>query len=93
MATIVSLAQWQGNLNVRLVANLKAKRGELPPQALQHADQLAQIELVNRNEATASYVLGTDNFYAITRYNWSSQYAMAVIDLAQAIEAAAQTQP
>jgi hypothetical protein len=25
--------------------------------------------------------------------NWSSQYAMAVIDLAQAIEAAAQTQP
>jgi membrane-bound lytic murein transglycosylase B len=43
--------------------------------------------------AAPHYVLGTDNFYAITRYNWSSQYAMAVIDLAQAIEAAALTQP
>jgi membrane-bound lytic murein transglycosylase B len=35
-------------------------------------------------------VLGTDNFFTITRYNWSSQYALAVIELAQAIEAAAQ---
>jgi membrane-bound lytic murein transglycosylase B len=30
-------------------------------------------------------VAGTDNFYAVTRYNWSSYYAMAVIELGQAV--------
>lgn len=32
-----------------------------------------------------SYVAGTDNFYAVTHYNWSSCYAMTVIDLGQAV--------
>jgi membrane-bound lytic murein transglycosylase B len=45
---------------------------------------LALIELQN-GQQPASYVAGTANFYAITRYNWSSYYAMAVIDLAQAL--------
>jgi membrane-bound lytic murein transglycosylase B len=33
----------------------------------------------------ASYVAGTENFYAITRYNWSSYQAMAVIELAEVV--------
>lgn len=46
--------------------------------------KLALIELAN-GESAPSYVAGTGNFYAITRYNWSSYYAMAVIELGEAI--------
>jgi membrane-bound lytic murein transglycosylase B len=35
----------------------------------------------------------TENFYAITRYNWSSYYAMAVIDLADAVAREMQSKP
>jgi membrane-bound lytic murein transglycosylase B len=52
--------------------------------ALEHAGPLALIELLNGNDAP-SYVAGTENFYAITRYNWSSYYAMSVIELAEAV--------
>ncbi len=52
----------------------------------QHEGPLALVELQN-GEAAPSYVAGTQNFYAITRYNWSSYYAMAVIDLGQAVAA------
>ena len=45
---------------------------------------LALVELQN-GDAAPSYVAGTLNFYAITRYNWSSYYAMAVIDLGEAV--------
>jgi membrane-bound lytic murein transglycosylase B len=50
------------------------------------------IELHNGDAANGgqptSYVAGTDNFYTVTRYNWSSYYAMAVIELGQEIQAA-----
>jgi membrane-bound lytic murein transglycosylase B len=46
--------------------------------------KLALVELHN-GEAAPSYVAGTTNFYAITRYNWSSYYAMAVIALGDAV--------
>ena len=39
-------------------------------------------------DAPPSYSLGARNFYAITRYNRSSFYAMAVIELAQALRRA-----
>ena len=48
---------------------------------------LALVELQN-GDNPPSYVAGTENFYAITRYNWSSYYAMAVIGLGQAVAAA-----
>ena len=51
-----------------------------------HAGPLALIELQNGSLAP-SYVAGTRNFYVVTRYNWSSYYAMAVIELAQALQA------
>ena len=52
-----------------------------------HAGPLALVELHN-GEAAPSYVAGTQNFYVVTRYNWSSYYAMAVIELAAAVRAA-----
>ena len=68
-------------------AQMVERGAMLPAQALQHTGQLALIELVNGNEAPASYVAGTANFYALTRYNWSSFYAMAVIALGLAVQA------
>ena len=56
----------------------------LPAAGREFTGPLALIELQN-GDAAPSYVAGTANFYAITRYNWSSYYAMAVIDLGEAI--------
>jgi membrane-bound lytic murein transglycosylase B len=47
--------------------------------------KLALVELQN-GEAAPSYVVGTTNFYAVTRYNWSSYYALAVIELGEAVK-------
>ena len=66
------------------VENFQAKGVVLGGEALKHPGKLALIELQN-GDAAPSYVAGTDNFYAITRYNWSSYYALAVIELGQAV--------
>jgi membrane-bound lytic murein transglycosylase B len=62
------------------VESFTAKGAVLTGAALQHSGPLALVELQN-GQAAPSFVAGTENFYAITRYNWSSYYAMAVIEL------------
>ena len=69
------------------VASFTAKGAVLEGAALQHKGPLALVELQN-GDAPPIYVAGTENFYAITRYNWSSYYALAVIELGQEVSKA-----
>ena len=62
-----------------------AERGAvLDAAGAAHPGPLALVELQN-GDAAPSYVAGTENFYAVTRYNWSAYYALAVIELGEAI--------
>ena len=65
-------------------AEMQARGAVLPPEAASVDSALALVELQN-GAAAPSYVAGTSNFYAITRYNWSSYYAMAVVELGEAV--------
>jgi membrane-bound lytic murein transglycosylase B len=60
----------------------------LPEPALAADSLFALVELQN-GDAAPSYVAGTTNFYALTRYNWSSYYAMAVLALGEAVRSMA----
>jgi len=66
-------------------AQLTAAGAQLPDAARDFDGLLAFVELQN-GDSPASYVAGTQNFYVVTRYNWSAYYAMAVIDLATALK-------
>ncbi len=68
------------------VTSMTAKGAVLEDEALNHSGPLALVELEN-GPRPSTYVAGTENFYVITRYNWSSYYALAVIELGQAVKA------
>lgn len=60
------------------------KGASLEAAAREYEGKLALVELQN-GDAAPTYVAGTANFYVVTRYNWSSYYAMAVLDLGEAV--------
>ncbi len=67
-------------------ADMVAHGAKLGDDALACQSLLALVELQN-GDAAPTYVAGTTNFYTLTRYNWSSYYAMAVIALGEATRA------
>jgi len=67
------------------VAQLTAAGAQLPDTARDFTGPLAFVELQN-GDNPPSYIAGTQNFYVVTRYNWSAYYALAVIDLGTALK-------
>jgi len=68
-------------------ADLRAAGLALPDVALEHFGPMAVVELQNGARQPSTYVLGTENFYTLTRYNWSAYYAMAVVELGRSLAA------
>ncbi|MBN4841610.1 lytic murein transglycosylase, partial [Citrobacter braakii] len=70
-------------------AQLRELGAELPPEAQRHPGPLALVLLHNGDPAAGggapTYVLGTQNFWALTRYNRSSYYALAVLELGETV--------
>lgn len=66
------------------VADMQGLGATLSTTGRTHPGQLALVLLQNGSDAP-TLVAGTSNFYAITRYNQSSYYAMAVIELGEVV--------
>jgi membrane-bound lytic murein transglycosylase B len=65
-------------------ADLLAVGAEPTGAARNHEGLMAVIELHNGGEPS-TLLLGTENFWVVTRYNWSAYYALAVIELGEAV--------
>ncbi|CAM4000573.1 lytic murein transglycosylase B [Roseateles saccharophilus] len=68
-----------------MAADLVEAGAEPSEAAREHAGPLAVIELQNGPKQPPTVLLGTENFWVVTRYNWSAYYALAVIELGEAV--------
>ncbi len=68
-------------------AELLAAGAQPSEAARDHAGPMAVIQLQNGPHKPPTVVLGTQNFWVVTRYNWSAYYALAVIELGRAVKA------
>jgi membrane-bound lytic murein transglycosylase B len=58
---------------------------QLDEAGQEYPELLALVMLRNGTELPPDYVAGTSNFWALSRYNWSAYYTMAVIELSRAL--------
>lgn len=77
----------EAGIEPRFDATQLAAHGVRPAVDTPDETRFALIDLPNA-DAAPDYTLGPRNFYVLTRYNRSSFYAMAVIELGQAVRAA-----
>jgi membrane-bound lytic murein transglycosylase B len=68
-------------------AELVAAGAQPSEAARDHVGPMAVIELQNGAKNPSTVLLGTQNFWVVTRYNWSAYYALAVIELGRAVKA------
>jgi membrane-bound lytic murein transglycosylase B len=68
-------------------ADLQEAGAQPSEAARDHVGPMAVIELQNGPRKPTTVLLGTENFWVVTRYNWSAYYALAVIELGQAVKA------
>ncbi|MES2931913.1 MAG: lytic murein transglycosylase B [Pseudomonadota bacterium] len=84
----VSANDWQAFIGQGLEAKYKldtlTAAGVVPLLAAPSEMHFGLVDLQNGEEPT-DYWLGTDNFFAITKYNRSFFYAMSVVDLGNAV--------
>ena len=76
------------DINPTFTATQMAERGVRVMGAEGYDKPLALIELKNGSSGPTEYIAGTENFYAITRYNWSAFYALSVIELGREVHEA-----
>ena len=74
---------WVERLGIKPALSIRhlVRYGIYPPARKDHDRRAALIEL--EGETGPVFRLGYDNFYAITRYNHSTRYAMAVYELGE----------
>ncbi len=87
-ATVTPDASWPSMINQGLQANYSREQlvqaGVVVPDTAPPSVSYGLIDLQDGDRPT-QYWIGTNNFFAITLYNRSYYYAMAVIELGQAV--------
>ena len=73
------------DINPSFTSAQMAERGVRVLGADRYDRPLALIELKNGSSGPTQYIAGTENFYAVTRYNWSAFYALSVIELGREV--------